>query len=242
MIISKTNIIVSNTITLDAGTIYSGALNNVKDSNFAKIVSSNSTPFEFTIESVGSCQYVALHGLNLPVGTVVNVTGTGFTKTFTLTRSIKNLVFYTASAVTLGDLTIELVGSGTKTISYIQAGLISEIAWGTNAGQALHYLSPGTEDRITSTSSGLPVRRVQEEIPRKLRLNIQNVYKTWARTELQAIYAMYAQTGILSLLDYEGDNKPEESVALFELSSPTVKTHSQTTTLCDVTMSFKVVA
>lgn len=242
MIISKTNVIVGNTIALTTGTISSGALANVVDPNFSKVLSSTSNPFEFTVEAVGSSQYVALHGLNLPVGTVVNVTGTSFVKTFTLTRAIKNLIFYVESAVTPGDLSIEFVGAGTKTISYMQAGLVSEIAWGTSPGQPLHYLAPSIVSRSTSTANGLPTNQIQEEEPRKLSLNIQNAYKTWARTELQDIFSMYNQTGILSLLDYQEDNKPEESVALFELNDPTVKTHSQTTSLCDVSFSFKVVA
>jgi len=242
MIISKTNIIASNTITLTTGAILSGALANLQDPDFSLLVSSNSPTFEFTIESVGSCKYVALHGLNLPIGTVVTATGTGLSKSFIVTRNIKNLVFYVSSAVTPGDLVIKFIGAGTKVISYIQAGLTSTIDWGTSPGQSLYYLVNNKKNRVTTNSQGMPVKRVQETDTPKLKLSIKNAYKTWARGDLQEIYTMYDETGILSLLDYEAENRPEESYALFDLSNPDINTHSQTSVLVDVSMSFMVVA
>ena len=242
MIISKSNVISNNSISLDAGSVLSGALSNLQDSDFSRVVSSSSTTFKFTIISAGSCQYVALHGLNLEAGNVVTVYGTSFNKTFTVTRPIKNLVFYTPTAVTLGSLSVEITGTGTKVISYMQAGLVSHIAWGTSSGQPLHYLGNNLTNQVTTNGDGMPVNRVQETKAPKLSLNFKNMYKTWARTDLQEINALYNETGILSQLDYEEENQPDESCALFELTNQKVSTHSSTTTLVDVSLTVRVVA
>jgi len=242
MIISKTNIIADNSITLESGTLSSGALSNLQDSDFSRLASSNSSTFEFTVDGIGSCEYIALHGLNLALGTVVTLTSPTVNKTFTVSRPIKNLVFYLGGATTVSDLTIGFSGSGQKVISYIQAGLASHIAWGTNAGQSLYYLGSNVTNRVSANEAGFPVKRVQETIAPKLSLTFRNMYKDWARTELQEIFALYNETGVLSQLDYEEENKPEESCALFELTNAKVSTHSQTTTLVDVSLSFRVVA
>jgi hypothetical protein len=242
MIISKSNVISNNSISLNTGRVLSGALSNLQDPDFSRIVSSSSTTFKFTVSSVGSCQYVALHGLNLAVGNVVTVTGTSFSKTFTVTRPIKNLVFYTPTAITLGSLSVEISGAGTKVLSYMQAGLVSHISWGTSSGQPLYYLGNNLTNRVTPNGDGMPVNRVQETNAPKLSLNFKNMYKAWARTDLQEINALYNETGILSQLDYEEENQPEESCALFELSGQKVSTHSSTTTLVDVSFSVRVVA
>lgn len=242
MIISKSNVMAANSISLNSGSILSGALSNLQDPDFSRVVSSSSSTFKFTVSSVGACQYVALHGLSLQAGNTVTVTGTSFSKTFTLTRPIKNLVFYTPDAVTLGSLAVEITGSGTKVISYMQAGLASYIDWGTNPGQGLYYLSNNLTNRVTSNGNGMPVKRVQEVVAPKLSFNFKNMYKAWARTDLQEINALYNETGILSELDYEEENQPDESCALFEMSNQKVATHSSTTTLVDVSFSFRVVA
>ena len=107
MILSKSNIISSSVITLDVGAISSGLLANLQNPDFSKVLSSNSTTLEITVEGVGSSQFFALHGLSLPIGAVVSITGTGYSKSYTMVRDIKNLVFYVASPVTPGDMTID---------------------------------------------------------------------------------------------------------------------------------------
>lgn len=246
MIISKSNIIRENTITLNTGTISSGALVNIQNPNFSRVVSSNSSTFKFTLSSVGQCRYVALHGINFPIGAVVTVTGSGggssFNKSYTMVRDIKNLVFYVEVGVTLNSLAVQIAGAGSKTISYMSAGSVTEIDWGTNAGQDLYYLVNNKKNRTATTSRGLPTERVQEEVAPRLKLTIKDATKAWARTDLREVFDHYDSEGIVSLIDYEEEYKPEESYALFELSSPKVSTHSQAPILVDVSLSFKVVA
>ena len=242
MILSKSNIISGNSIALETGSLSSGALANVQNPDFSKLVASTSTTFEFTFSDVGSIQYVALHGIAFPIGAVVTLTGTGFSKTYTMVRSIKNLVFYVSTAVTVGDLTIEIDGAGEKVISFMQAGLVTEIDWGTSAGQTLHYLSHNKKSRVNTDSRGMPTKTIQEEVTPKLNVSNRNVSKTWARTEFRAVLDHYDATSVVSMLDYEGDDRPEESYALFDLTGGEVRTHSQTLNLVDVSMTFRVVA
>ena len=240
MILSKSNIISTSAITLNAGTLASGVMSNVQDYDFAKIINSTSDTLRFTFASVGIAQYVGLHGLSLPIGSVVTITATGFSKTYTTTNKTKNLVFYNETPSTFGTLQIQIVGTGSKTISYIQAGLATSISWGTNAGQSLHYLGNNITDRITSDSSGQPVNRISEQQSPRLSLSMQNMSKEWARTDLQELFLHYRADGIVSILDYEKENKPQESVAAFELTQKSPTTHSQTLSLVNVSLSFKV--
>ena len=50
----------------------------------------------------------------------------------------------------------------------------------------------------------------------------------------------YYALGILSILDYELDDRPNESVAGFDLSNVNVKTHSETTNLVDASVILRV--
>jgi hypothetical protein len=242
MILSKSNIIKSNTITLDIGTISSGALANVQNPDFSKVLSSASTVLEITIESVGSSQYVAMHGITLPVGAIVSLTGTGYSKTYTMTRDIKNLVFYVSTPVTPGNLTIEINGAGTKIISYISAGLTTDVAWGVSAGQTLRYLSHNKKSRVATNSRGMPTKSVQEETNNKLSVNYTNAPKTWARGDFLQVLAHYDTDSIVSMIDYESDNRPEESYCMFDLSGGEVKAHAEAPLLVNVNMMFRVIA
>jgi len=242
MILSKSNIIPTNTITLDVGTISSGALANLQNPDFSKVLSSNSTILEITIEAVGSSQFIAMHGLILPIGAVVTLTGTGYSKTYTMTRDIRNLVFYVSTAITPGDLTIEISGAGEKTISYIQAGAITKIDWGVSAGQNLRYLSHNKKSRITTNSRAMPTKAVQEEVSPKLTVNFTNAPKAFARTEFLEVLNHYDTNNIVSMLDYEDEGRPEESYCLFDLNGGDVVAHPQTPLLVNISMSFRVSA
>ena len=242
MILSKSNIISSSVITLDVGAISSGSLANLQNPDFSKVLSSNSETLEITIEGVGSSQFFALHGLSLPVGAVVSLTGTGYSESYTMVRDIKNLVFYVSSPVTPGDMTIEIFGAGTKTISYIAAGLTTNVAWGVTAGQTLRYLSHNKKSRVATNSRGMPTKAIQEETNNKLNVNYTNAPKAWARTDFLELLAHYDTDSIVSMIDYEADDNPEESYCMFDLTGGEVNAHAQTPLLVDVTMSFRVIA
>jgi hypothetical protein len=242
MLISKSNVITTNTLSLVGGTLSSGVLANLKDSNFAKNITTSSNTLTFLINSVGSANYFALHGLSLPIGSVVSVSATGFTKSFTTTRDSKNLFFYNNTATTFGTTTISITSVGIKTICYISAGLYSYIAWGVDAGQSLYYLGTTSKSRASVTSRGMPTNRVQEESAPKLSIKIKNALKTWARGDLQDILEHYKTTGILSIIDYETDNLPDESVAGFDLGVSAPTAHNQTLKLVDVTLSLRISA
>ena len=242
MLISKSNVITTNTLTVTGGSLSSGVIANLKDSNFAKNVTSSSNTLTFTVGSVASSNYLALHGLSLPVGSVVSVSATGFTKSFTTTRNSKNLFFYNDTATSFGTTTVSITSVGTKTICYIAAGLYSYIAWGVDAGQSLYYLGTTSNARASVTSRGMPTNRVQEESAPNVSIKIKNALKTWARTDLQQILEHYKTTGILSIIDYELDDLPDESVAGFDLAVSAPTAHNQTLKLVDITLSLRISA
>lgn len=242
MILSKNNIIRTNATSLNTGAVSSGALANVQNPDFSKVVSSSSSTFKFSFSSVGSCKYVALHGISFPIGSVVTVTGSGFSETYTMVRDIKNLVFFVATAVTLNTLSIQVVGLGNKTISYVSAGLTTEVTWGVTAGQTLRYLSHNKKSRVSTNSRGAPTKSFQEEVNSKLTVNYTNAPKAWSKTDFLEVLAHYDADSIVSMIDYEGDDNPEESYCMFDLTSGEVKAHPATPLLVNVSMSFRVIA
>lgn len=241
MIISTSNVIGSNTPVLLAGVATTGtALTNVLDPNFSNLVSSVSPTFTFTVGEVVGCDYIGLHGCRLPVGTVVTVSATDYSDSFTvINKENSNIVFYTDNT-TLDNIQISITGNGVKTVSYMQAGRATVVPWGTNAGQSLYYLGYNSTNRTSVGKFGVPVLRTQEKIAPKLRLTIKNVVKTWARDDLAQIFNLYQKYGVLSILDYEDDNNPSESVAGFNLENVSVKTHNDTLSLVDVSFSLQV--
>lgn len=242
MIISKSNIAKNASSTLNTGTVSSGSVSNALNSDFSKVVSSDSSTFRFTISASGSVQYIGLHGLSVPIGSVISITAGAFSDSFTTVNATKNLVFYIESAVSVSSIIIQIVGSGTKTISYIQAGLVTNVSWGVNSGQSLYYLGKNTQERVSVSSRGAPIARITEEKAPTLRLSMQNMLKTWVRGDLQQVIAHYNDCGVLSIVDYEEDGNPDESVAGFELSAFAPTAHNQTTQLMNVTLSLRVSA
>ena len=241
MIISKTNELLTNTFSIIAGSVLSGNIAYAKDPNFGLTVSSISSTFTFVCGAANNVDYIALHGLTIPVGAVVTVSGSGYSDSYTSTSiDDRNLVFYLSTPVNFTSLQISITGSGTKRIGFVAAGQASTVPWGTNAGQDLYYLGYNAKSRTSINEQGAPVLRTQVPTAPKLRITIKNVLKSWVRDDLKAITTLYARQGLLSILDYESDGLPNESVAGFELDGVSVKTHSQTLTLVDVSFNVRV--
>lgn len=261
MILSKSNVVKSSELTLNTGSISSGSLANVQNSDFSSTLKSSSDTFKFTVSNLGFFQYFAFHGLTLPIGAVFSITGSGLSKSYTVTRDIKNIVFYldiqpfndvydtlevydTLKVFTFSPVSvaIQVTGAGEKTISYIQAGLTSSIDWGTNAGQNLAYLSHNKRERARAGSRSLPLKANQDITNQRITVKYPTATKAWARADFQEVLKHYNTDGIVSMIDYEDDNKPEESNCLFDLNGGDVNTHPQTLLLADVSMSFRVSA
>tara|TARA_R110000796_G_scaffold78897_1_gene175780 strand:+ start:129 stop:608 length:480 start_codon:yes stop_codon:yes gene_type:complete len=159
-----------------------------------------------------------------------------------MVRDIKNLVFYVGSAVTLNSLAIQVAGAGTKTISYVSSGLTTNVAWGVTAGQTLRYLSHNKKSRVATNSRGMPTKSIQEETNNKLNVNYTNAPKSWARTDFLEVLSHYDTDSIISMIDYEADDNPDESYCMFDLTGGEVKAHAETPLLVNVSMSFRVIA
>lgn len=241
MIISKTNELLTNTFAVTAGTLLSGDIGYVKDPNFSLAVTCISSTFTFTCGAASNVDYIGLHGLQLPVGAVVTVSGSGYSDTYTVTSTEdRNLVFYLSTPVSFTNLQVSIAGSGTKIISFVSAGQAATVPWGTNAGQSLYYMGYNAKTRTSVNEMAAPSLRTQISTAPKLRITIKNVLKSWVRNDFKAITTLYARQGVLSILDYETDDLPNESVAGFELDGVSVKTHSQTLELVDVSLNVRV--
>lgn len=242
MRISKSNIVSSNRIDIIEGEIHSGNIYNLLLTDFSKIVRSSSSVFTFSVRDLTSLDYIALHGLNVPEGTIITVSGTGFSKSATSYNYPKNFVVYIPETFAGGDVTVTLTGEGSKVISYMQIGATAQISWGTDSGQLFYYLGLTESTRISINDRGLPTNRSTETISPRFNLNIKNALRTWVETELQEIIIHHSDTGILSIIDYEDDEKYFHSAAGFELKTFAPKSHSQTTSLLNVSISMRVSA
>lgn len=241
MIISKTNDLLTNSLAVIAGSVLSGNISYAKDPNFGLTVSSSSSTFTFVCGAANNVDYIALHGVTVPVGGVVTVSGSGYSDSYTSTSiDDRNIVFYLSSPVNIASLQISITGSGIKRIGFIAAGQAATVPHGTSAGQDLYYLGYNAKSRTSVNEQGAPVLRTQVPTAPKLRITIKNVLKSWVRDDFKAITTLYARQGVLSILDYEDDGRPNESVAGFELDGVDVKTHSQTLALVDVSFNVRV--
>ena len=88
----------------------------------------------------------------------------------------------------------------------------------------------------------MPTKSIQEETNNKLSVNYTNAPKTWARGDFLEVLAHYDTDSIVSMIDYEADDNPEESYCMFDLIGGEVKAHAEAPLLVNVTMSFRVIA
>lgn len=241
MIFSKSNNVKSNTFTTNAS-VTSGSAENVRDADFSKNLVTSSANFNIDCGSTTLSEYVGIHGLDLPVGTVVNLRdgGGGVLQTYTTTRASSNIVFYLSSPISFSNLRVNIVGSGQKIVSYIQAGEVAVVDWGVSGGQSLAYFANNIKSRATVNQRGQPTNNLTEKISPKLSLSINNPTKEWIRGELQEVFEHYNDTGIVSIRDYENDAFPDESVAAFELSNDKVNAHNASKTITNVKLMFRV--
>ena len=240
MIISTSNELISNGFTLINGAFSDGDFDDLRSNNFSRVLVSTSSVLEFSCGAVGSFDYIALHGLRLRNGMVVSVAGEGFIKTYTVNNENNtNLVFYNSGGGSINDIVVRISGAGSKTISFIQAGQAVVSPWGVDSSQNLHYLSYNSESRSSIDRYGSPALRTQRKTNPNIRLNINNVTKDWARVNLRDILNHYQNVGVLSVLDYEQDDRPNESFAGFDMRPPSVMPHSQTMELVNISISMK---
>lgn len=243
MIISTTNIVVDNTMVLTVGILSDGDIENVKDPDFSLNASSSSATWTFTCGTITDVDYIALHGLILPVDAVVTVTCGAFNDSFTVTNSkIRNLIFYVTPQVASNTLTISIAGSGSKTVSYVASGSATTVPnSGVRAGQNLSYLPNNKRNRSAVTDKGMPTTSQIETFNPTVSLSIPTPTKTWIRNDLQAIFTLYNLLGVLSMRDYESDSGFEdESYAAFDLKGDRAKAHESATSIAKINMSYKV--
>lgn len=240
MIFSTSNDVSGNTFTTTAA-ITSGSAENVKDPDFSKNLVSSSAIFHVDCGTTTLTEYVGVHGLSIPIGTTVVIrNGAALIKTFTTTRLSSNMVFFLSTPISFTSLRVEFDGVGVKIVSYIQAGLKTVIAWGVNSGKSLSYFTNNTKSRVTVNRNGQPISRLTEKISPKLSIIIRNEGKAFIRGGLQDVFTHYNKDGIVSILDYENDDFPDESVAAFDLSADSVNSHSLTSVIANIKLNFRV--
>lgn len=243
MIISTTNDVAVNTVLLIVGSLDDGDIENLKDPDFSLNATSSSATWIFNCGTILLADYIGLHGLLLPLNAVVAVTLGAFSDSFTITNTkIKNLVFHVDPRIATGALAVTITGAGSKTISYVAAGSASTVPnSGVRSGQNLSYLANNQRNRSAVTDKGMPTTRQTETFNPTVALSIPTPTKTFIRTELQSIFNLYNQLGVLSMRDYELDSGFEdESYAAFDLKGDRVKAHESTTKIAKVNLSYKV--
>jgi len=239
MIISTNNKVRINNFTTNA-VVTSGSAANVRDVDFSKNMVTSSTDFRIDM-GAATVRYVGVHGLSLPIGTVVEVRdGATVKDTYTTTRDSRSLVFDLGAAQAFTNLRVNFNGAGQKIISYIAAGDAIVISWGVNAGKSLSYFANNQRNRSVVNQRGLPTSFLTERISPKLSLVINNELKVFTQGDLQDIFTHYNLDGVISIRDYEEENFPDEACAAFELSSDRVMAHNQTTKLANIRLNFKV--
>ena len=241
MRIGKSNILTDMTFGLDFSLSNAGVQDgnpenifNPDFSYFSTISGINPTINIFNMSE--SSDYIAIHGIRFNAGP----NETAFiriiegTNTILETVEIKSgsSVFVTRTPSTL-TWRIEAYTSGgfaiTVSYSYIAAGIWSEFPRnGTRGGEYIPYL--GNNKRVSTTSNQLaqPVTRTIDSVAKQVTLSCPNAPRTWLEDDLQDIFEVFNEFGILSV--QMSDDDPKAAFAGFDLVDD-VKVHPQSTSL-----------
>ncbi len=245
MILATTNDKYESTPTLTTGST-SDDISNITDSNFALNCTISPPGFQIVI-SFGSitASYIALHGLffsDAQRGTTVSASvrdnGSNI-KTFNTNSGFSDIFMYFDER-SFSNLQIAFTGDfGDLTISYAAAGLSTVVPHGgLNPGQVLPYLQYNFKTKGQLNTNGQPIQQRRRKVPTSVNVNLPKVLASWVREDLKRVFDLYAQTGVVSMLDFESENYPTESWAGFNLKQTKATAFSGTRQLIPVSLSF----
>lgn len=241
MRIGKSNILTDMTFGLDfsfsGGSVVDGQPEDMFNPDFSYFTTlSGLTPTVNIINMTLPSDYIAIHGIRFNAGPNETVTLKIIEDTSTV---LETLTIKSGSSVfairTLSSLAWRIEASTTGGIavaisySYIAAGIWSEFPRnGTRGGEYIPYL--GNNKRVSTTSNQLaqPVTRTIDSVAKQVSLTCPNAPRTWLEDDLQDIFDVFNEFGILSVQMVDSD--PKSAFAGFDLVDD-VRVHGESTTL-----------
>lgn len=223
-----------------------GDVDNLGLSNFSLGVYFTGSPVTISCGAV-TADYVGIHGIRVLVPSsgatfeiLDNGTSIGQSKAI---NSESNIVF-SFTERTFTDLQIKVTTSSSNVIiSYVAAGEKTEVPYGgVKPGQVFPYLQYNYKTKAPINSVGSPTEQRLRKVAPSVSLGLNNMPKEWVRGDLQEVFTLYQATQIVSMLDFEEDDEPQESWAAFGLSMSGAKAYSGTKALVDVSLKFKASA
>lgn len=230
MRISKTNNLYNGEVGPDfsitgGGVVGDGEPNDITNPDFSYFLTLSGSNPTINVSSRSAeepSDYISVHGVRFNAGG-----NTAFAKVYSdgvalETIEIKNgsSVFFTRPESSLSWSVEFFAGGGIPnivvSISYISSGLYSDFPRsGVRGGEYTPFFG---NNRVTLSSSNQlsqPVTRSTRKIAKQVTLKCPNAPIDWVETELQDIFTLYNETGILSVLMYDED--PGKSFAGFDL-------------------------
>jgi hypothetical protein len=252
MIITTSNVLKNTTPTVTTG-ISTDLPQNLTDPDFSAIyISSDQFTLIAEFGVVGNIDHVAVAGLNIKG----NGSGSSYVRVYdvnilraTINVTTNQVVVVSFTEQSFTNLRVEVVnGAGTENpiVSYISAGLsITVPNGGEQAGYNRQFLQRNVTNKTIINSEAAPITALKKKKPAKGRLNIPNVTRSFSETTWQDFldfgidnYFFIKEQEDVVISESSGTN--ESSYLCYNITGNTVRAHSQTRALNDISLSFTV--
>lgn len=228
--------------TLSGATVISGDVNNLGLPNFAQNLYTTGSPLTISC-GVVTASYVGVHGIRLLISTLsgtIEILDNGVSIGQSATIDSESNVVFSFDERIFTDLQIRVTSTSNVVLSYIAAGDKTEVPYGgCKPGQVLPYLQYNYRTKSVVNASGFPTTQRLRKMAPSVTLGLNNMPIEWVRGDLQDVFDLYQETQVVSMLDFESENYPQESWAAFELSQSRAKTYNGTRALVDTSLTFK---
>lgn len=243
MILTKSNVLTTApSVTSGSSTdLPSSIINQDFSLNYT---SSSKTGLTIEFGSTVSIDYVAVAGIILKG----NSAGASKVQLFDSTTLIKevfisrnNVIVFNFDAQTFTNLKVVLsnpTGDIEPTVSYIAAGnTVTVPNSGETSGHSRSWLNRKFKTKTTVSNNSAPVAALRKTVVENGRLSIPNALTTFCEGDMQ-VFLDFAEDNLFFI--NEDATKPQSSYCCSELFSATFKAHSDTRSLNNISLSFKV--
>lgn len=252
MKVTTSNLLNGVTPSITTGATAGGLPANITDPDFSAFyVSASSSTLVMSFGSTDAINYVAVAGLNIKGNSddtsYVSVSD-GATEVQRITVNNNQVVVVNFASQTFATLVVTVVngaGNLTPIVKYVAAGTSLEIPnSGEQAGYSRQYLERNYKNKTTFNSLTEPVGVLRKRTQPKGKLSVPNVTRAFSEGDWQT-FLDFAISNIFFILERDAELDTglyyaPAAYLCYELDAISVKAHSSTRLLNNLSIGFKV--